>query len=225
LWTLSRPLGTRFQPAAAVAVAAAFALYSGYDSVRTRIVPYHTNRTEFFRRDVLQDVDKAIAALEALIAPDDRVILSLRTAYAFQFYRHGRLPRAMYCERACPDWERRARDWLAVVPGRAWLILADEEAKSMKDFLLLTTFTAQERVVLRGVRVWELHEDRPLSEIAERRRLMDEDRMKRALNDLSPSARTAYEEHKNRKRSDAPDDGKAVNKAERRAAKNLARQP
>jgi len=224
LWTLARPLGPRFRPAA-LAVVAAFALYSGYDSVRTRIVPYHTNRMEFFRRDVLQDVDQAIAALEPLVAPDDRVILSLRTAYAFQFYRHGRLPRAMYCERACPDWDRRARDWLAVVPGRAWLILADEEAKSMKDFFLLTTFTAEERIVLRGVSIWELHEDRPLAEIAERRRLIDEERMKRALKELSPSARAAYKERASRKESNAPDYGRANRKVERRAKKNAARQP
>jgi hypothetical protein len=157
LWVVADPLlGPRFRPFVTLAPAMVFALIFSVLSIQKRGEPYRTNRLEFFRYDVLQDVDDGIAGVESLAAPGDAVIISERTSYAFQLYRHGRLPQAIHCERDCHDWEVRAAEWLKGIHGRAWLLLADEEARSTTEFLETTAFVGKERLILRGVRVWEL---------------------------------------------------------------------
>ena len=165
LWTLARPLGSRLRPVVTVLLPIAFALQLSAESVSRRVDSHPTNITEFFRYDTLQDVDDAIAAAEPLVEPEDAVIVSLRTGYAFQFYRRGRLPQAIYCEIACPEWEDYAWQWLGEVTGSTWLILADEEVKRMRAFLAMAGLTVDERLALRGVRVWKLRPNRTAGDV------------------------------------------------------------
>jgi len=156
LWTLARPFG-RLRPVLMVALPVGLATFLSVGSVARRVGPYRTNITEFFRYDTLQDVDDAISAAAPLIDAADPVMVSLRASYAFQFYRDGRLPQATYCEIACPDWTDRAAPWLDAIDGRAWLFLTDEEGKWMGPFLAANGLSHDERVSVRGARVWELH--------------------------------------------------------------------
>src|SRR5205085_5744402 len=158
LWTLARPF-ERLRPVVVVAVAATFSLVFSVISVDKRLGPYRTNSMEFFRYDTLQDMDEAITAAVPLIAAADvsgAVVASLRAGTTFQFYRKGRLPQALYCQIACPDWDTYAAGWLGKVRDRAWLFLTDEEEKWMGPFVVKLGFSHEERVAVRGVRVWEL---------------------------------------------------------------------
>lgn len=153
---LREPLGA----AIVLGIPVLLSLYWSAQSIDHRVHPRRTNWTRFFRYDVLQDVNLAIAEADRQIPAGDPLLVERKCAYAFQFYAHGRLPQAVYCERYCKDFRSIARKWAAGVDHRGWVMLGDEDINSLGRFFDKAGFDHRERVRVRGVRVWEL-ERRP----------------------------------------------------------------
>jgi hypothetical protein len=87
------------------------------------------------------------------------VLVTNKNAYAFQFYRDGRLPEATYCVRYCFDFKDRSSEWLHGVEGRGWILMTDEEIGPMTRLLDKHGFDRRQRTVASGIRLWQIERD------------------------------------------------------------------
>lgn len=161
LWVANgvNDLGRRIRTPAGPYLALAFSIAVGFSwtvaAIRHRVEePYHSR---VFRYDVLQDVDAIVGQASVLVPPDEPILISPRSAYAFQVYRRGRLPQAQYCERLCVDeFPAIAIRWLEQVEPRGWVILTDEETAELGPFFERAGFASHQRGTARGMFLWEL---------------------------------------------------------------------
>jgi len=147
----------RLIPAAvALGIPVILALAWSAQAVDHRIGRYRTNSTNFFRFDVLEDVDGAIEAGEKLIRDGEPLLVSRKCAYAFQFYNEGRLHDATYCRRHCADFFKRAEAWLAKLDGPGWMMVGEEDRRSFGRFLDEQGFAYRQRAEVKGVKLWRV---------------------------------------------------------------------
>lgn len=140
----------------AVAAAVAMSLWWSGESIRWRVGEVRTRQANFFRYDVLQDVDLAIRAAGRLVPPGEPLLVSRKASYAFQFYYDGEPIRAAFCVRDCRGAEALAKRWLRAAPRRAWILLTDEEVRSMRAVVREAGFLVREPFAARGVRLWQV---------------------------------------------------------------------
>lgn len=141
---------------AAVAAAVAISLWWSGEAIRWRVGEVRTRQANFFRYDVLQDVDLAIEAAARLVPRGETVLVSRKASYAFQFYYDGEPIRAAFCVRDCRGAEQLARKWLRRVKHRGWILLTDEEVRPMREILADEGFKLREGAAVRGARLWEV---------------------------------------------------------------------
>ncbi len=153
-------LGLRLGPRAGTVVALALpimaSLWWTHEQIESRTKPYHSSWPRYFRFDVLHDVEGALDNVASDIPAGDPVLVTNKNAYAFQFYRKGRLPQATYCERYCFDFKDRTIEWLDGVEGRGWILMTDEEIPSMGKLLDKHGFTRRQRTVASGIRLLQI---------------------------------------------------------------------
>jgi hypothetical protein len=149
---LGRHVGTIVALALPVLVAVSWT----QEQIDSRTRTYHSNWARFFRYDVLHDVEGALDKAADDIPAGDPVLVTNKNSYAFQFYRKGRLPDATYCVRYCFDFKERAIKWLDGVEGRGWILMTDEEIKSMTKLLDKHGFDRRQRSVASGIRLWQI---------------------------------------------------------------------
>ncbi len=141
----------------AVAAAVAISLWWSGEAIRWRVGKVQTRQSNFFRYDVLQDVDIAIEAAARLIPDGEPLLVSRAASYAFRIYYDGEPLRAAFWrrdERAGAD--QLAKQWLRRVERRAWVLLTDEELRWAREILAAEGFTHRERAAVRGARLWEV---------------------------------------------------------------------
>lgn len=153
---LGRFLGPRLGPVFALGIPVGLSLWWSVQSIHYRLGEYHTRQAHFFRYDVLHDVDRMIESAARLVPANERLLVSRKCAYAFQFYNDGRLPDAHYCERTCANFEGIARKWLDGIEKSAWVMISDEEVRRFPLLLDYAGFGYRERASERGVRLWEV---------------------------------------------------------------------
>lgn len=162
LWTagglaaIGRRLSPRAGPAVALATAVAASLWWSAESISFRVGEVRTRPQYFFRFDILQDMDLAIEAAARLVPKGEPVLVSRKSSYAFQLYNRDRISRAHYCERLCAGFTRIATKWLSKVKSRGWMILTDEDTRSLGRLLHKEGFQYRSRADLRGVALWEI---------------------------------------------------------------------
>jgi hypothetical protein len=149
-------LGRRAGMVLALALPVLVSLWWTGEQIESRTKSYHSNWTRFFRYDVLHDVEGALDKVARDIPDGDPVLVTNKNAYAFQFYRRGRLPQATYCVRYCFDFKDRADDWLDGVDGRGWILMTDEEPSWFAKLLDKHGFTRRQRTVGSGIRLWQI---------------------------------------------------------------------
>jgi hypothetical protein len=153
----ARPFGPG-RPAWAAAAAAALALAWTVPALAWRVRPYHNDLAQYFRYDILHDVDAVIAEADRRAAAGDPVMTSRYSGEQFRFYAHGRLPQAVVCTRTnCLDEGPPLRAWLDAVNGRGWMILLEEEDRpGRRAAVAQAGLEAREVAAARGARLWEI---------------------------------------------------------------------
>lgn len=149
-------LGPRAGTVLALALPVLVSLWWTGEQIESRTKPYHSNWTRFFRYDVLHDVEGALDKVARGIPDGEPVLITNKNAYAFQFYRRGRLPQATYCERYCFDFRSKADEWLDGVNGRGWILMTDEEPSWFGKLIDKHGFTRRQRTVGSGIRLWQI---------------------------------------------------------------------
>lgn len=161
LAALGQRLGSR--PGATVALGIPLLLALGWSvqSVQHRVAPYRTNGGDFFRYDVLHDVDRLVAIGAQRIPAGQPVLVSRRCTYAFQFYRRGRWKNLTACSREDDRCDTKALGWMGKRPGRGWILMTEEETGWFQRQLAAAGLWYRERALERGVRLWEVGRKAP----------------------------------------------------------------
>jgi hypothetical protein len=150
---LRRPLG-----GAAPAAAAVLALVWTWQELAWRIRPYRNDVAQYFRYDILHDVDPLIGEAARRAGRGDPVITSRYSGEQFRFYARGRLPQTFVCTRAnCLDEGPPMRAWLDGVKDRGFMILLEEEDRPWRrEAVRRAGFDVEEAAAARGARLWEI---------------------------------------------------------------------
>ncbi|MFN2377029.1 MAG: hypothetical protein ABR538_10855 [Candidatus Binatia bacterium] len=156
---IGRLLGPRLGPALVLGLPMALSLSWTWDSVEHRLGSYRTSATHFFRLDMLHDVDAAIVEAKKLMRPDEPLLVSRRSAYAFQFYNQGRIRGATYCDRHCNAFRGITLKWLKGLDKAGWVMMSDEDAAWFLDLLVRAGFRHEPQGSARGVKLWKVERE------------------------------------------------------------------
>lgn len=176
LWTSeglhqgARCLGPRIGMLAAPGIPIVVSLWWMWAQVDSRIRPYQSTRSAFFRFDILHDMDAALPAIDGVIPAGAPVLVTNWNAYAFQFYARGRLPQAEYCPRYCFDFAARAEKWMRSLEGRGYILATDEERARLGALAKKTDCAWQTSRVANGVDLWVIDRASPRGRTTQERR-------------------------------------------------------
>jgi hypothetical protein len=157
LHAIGRPLGARLGSVVALGLPIALALSWSAEAVAHRVGPYRTNGADFFRLDVLHDVNRMVERTRAeAIAEGLPLLVSRRCTYAFQFYDRGRWPKAEVCAREDHRCDAEALRWIAQLKGKGLVLMMEEETGWFSRQLDKVGANRRVRTRERGVRLWEV---------------------------------------------------------------------
>ncbi len=115
-------------PRLALCLVAAGAIAATADSVRHRLPPYVDDPRQYFRYDVLHDLEPTIAAASLLVRPGEPVFVSRYAGEAFRYYGRGRLADATVCTRLnCRNEGPAVQAWMRGVERRGYMLLLDSD--------------------------------------------------------------------------------------------------
>lgn len=144
--------------ALAVGAAAVLALTWTWPAVAWRVQPYRNDVGNYFRYDILHDVDAILARAEAVVPAGAPVYIGENASRPFAYYGRGRFLRAAVCIEPC-NFAAAVDEWLAGLDQRGWMILVSDEQYLYTDHLAARGFTPRVRARARGVHLWEVSRD------------------------------------------------------------------
>lgn len=156
---IGRLLGPRLGPVLVLGLPMAVSLWWTHESVEHRIGSYRTSATHFFRLDMLHDVDAAIDEAKERMLPGEPLLVSRRSAYAFEFYNRGRIRNATWCDRHCNGFRGIAIQWLKGLDGAGWVLMSDEDTSWFLELLVRAGFRHQPQGSVRGVKIWKVERE------------------------------------------------------------------
>jgi hypothetical protein len=136
----------------ALAASAAVALLLSTAAIARR-TPAYMNRGEYFRYDIIHDVDPLIDAVGKQAAADEPIYVAQYAGKACNYYGRGRLARATGCPEPC-DVRRSVEEWARSLHGRGWLIVTQDEETLVAASLKSVGASYSVAVPARGAALW-----------------------------------------------------------------------